>query len=46
MNTIGIGSGGLAAVSIGLPLWIVAAVLLVAVVGIWKIVKILWATFG
>ena len=42
MNTIDVGSGGLAAVS----LWVVAAILLVAVVGTWKIVKILWAMFG
>jgi len=46
MNTIDVGSGGLAAVSMGVPLWVVAAILLVAVVGTWKIVKILWAMFS
>jgi hypothetical protein len=45
MNTMDVGSGGLAAVSIGLPLWILAAVLVV-VIGAWKIVRIVWAMFG
>ncbi len=46
MNTMDVGSGGLAAVSIGLPLWILAAVLVVVVIGAWKIVRIIWAMFG
>jgi len=46
MNTMAVGSGGLAAVSIGLPLWLVAAVLVVAVIGAWKIFRIIWAMFG
>ena len=46
MNTMDVGSGGLAAVSIGLSLWIVALVLVVVVIGAWKLFRIIWAMFG
>jgi len=46
MNAMAVGSGGLAAVSHGLPLWILAVVLVVVVIGAWKLFKIIWAMFG
>jgi hypothetical protein len=40
------GSGGLAAVSIGLSPWLVVIILLVVAVGVWKLAKFVWAMFG
>jgi hypothetical protein len=41
------GSGGLGAVSVGIPEALVILVLLLAVFfGLWKLVKVLWAAFS
>jgi hypothetical protein len=40
------GSGGLAAISVGLPWWAVALVLVIAVLGVVKLAKVIWAMFG
>lgn len=44
------GSGGLGAVSIGITEWVIwlaiLAVLLLVVLGMWKLVKLLWTMFG
>lgn len=43
MNVYPTGSGGFGAVSIGIAEPIIALILLVVVIGVWKLVKVFWA---
>ena len=41
------GSGGLGAVSVGLPAWLLIVILIMVLAfGVWKLAKLLWAMFG